>query len=234
MSHAPNHPGEACFPDHFVEFAGVTALATITGERDGKSLAALRLQKCRGFDQHAMAFALAQARGHQHDLLVRRHAPRVAQPPHPRRIDRPRREAPEIDAAIDDGNAFACLRISLGYVLGGEGRIGDDDIAAGHHRIVIELDRRAPGIDAVKGRDQRHAGAPRRGERHPGRRARAGVNEIDTLGPDEMRESRHIGGHGERVLGRGGEADRDPALRLQFADQPAAFGSDKGAGARAR
>src|SRR6478672_6483327 len=110
MADTADRAGEIHFGDQLLKLAHIeAALAAIAGKDDGKSFAAPSLQKRRGFDQHAMAFALAEARRQEHDLLVRRRFPGLAQTPHAGRVDRARRKAAEIDAAIDDRDALARL-----------------------------------------------------------------------------------------------------------------------------
>jgi hypothetical protein len=57
-------------------------------------------------------------------------------------------------------------------------------------------------------------------ERDPGRRARAGVNEIDPLLGDQTRQARHVERHRQRILGRGGKRREHAADRLQLAGEP--------------
>ena len=107
--------------------------------------------------------------------------------------------------------------------VGGELRIGDDDVAARHHRIVAELQRRAAAVGAVIGGDERPSGLAAGAERDPGRRARAGVDEVDPFLGDQPREARHVERHRQRVLGRRGKRREHAADRLQLAGQPSAL-----------
>src|SRR3954452_10381496 len=103
-----------------------------------------------------MALAFAHARREEYDLLMWGDVPGVTEAPNARRLDRARGEAAKIDAAIDDGDTLCGLRVKFGNVIGRKSGIGDDHLAARHHRIVVQLDRGAAGIDAMECGHERH------------------------------------------------------------------------------
>ena len=111
-------------------------------------------------------------------------------------------ERADIDAAMHDRDARAHERVAGGYEVGGVVGVGDDDVASRHHAVVEALERVGLAVGAVVGGHERNAGLARGDERAPGRRAAAGVYQIDGAGPYHARDGAGVGQDLERVLGR--------------------------------
>jgi hypothetical protein len=139
------------------------ALANATGEAVGLLKLSDRTK------QHELSLPPAQPARQQHQPLVLLHVPTSAQRGHAIRVDLGRIEVAKIDAARDGGQPLG--RIGLAHMVRRPLRVGNDDVALRHHRIVPALERALGPIDAVIGRDERDAAAPRGQERAPRWRA---------------------------------------------------------------
>ena len=128
-------------------------------------------------------------------------------------VDRGGRRQGEIRAAVDDADALARRRIERAHETRRVMRIGDDDVAARHDRVVEDLDRRASGIAAVVGRHEGQVRAParRRARPRPGARERAW-----TRATPSSRQSRRGGARSSSIasgfLVAGRERHPDAAL----------------------
>jgi hypothetical protein len=127
-------------------------------------------------------------------------------------------------AAMNDAKARARPRVKLSD----QGRrifgIGDHHIAARHYRIIAQFKRRAAGIGAMEGRNERDFRDAARHQGDPGGRTRAGVHDVDALGDDEPREAARIEPHRDWVFRAGGKRHQQAADRLQLAGEAPAFG----------
>ncbi len=149
----------------------------------------------------------------------------------PRHMHGAGREKLEVGAARNDLDRAGRPGIMLGDQVAGIARVGDHQVAACHHGIVVEFHGALAAVAAVERRGERHVGQARGSERHPGRRPRARMDDAGALEADEPGELAHVQGHGQRVLGVGRKRDPDAAPGLEFADQPPARGRDQGPGA---
>ena len=225
--------GDALQPrlgDQRVELLHVAAAPLRIARHDiAHALQPALLQPARRLDQHFLALPAGQPRGHQHDALVRRDVPGLAQPRDPRGLDRAGGEFRKVRAAMDDAQPRPRPGVEARDQAGGIFGIGDHRVAARHHRIIAQFERRSSGIGAMEGRHERHARDAARHQRDPGGRARAGVNDIDALVDDQPREAPRIEQHRYGIFGGGGKRRQQAADRLQFAGQPSAFGRHQSA-----
>ena len=112
-------------------------------------------------------------------------------------------------------------RKELSDDVGCERRIGDNGVAARHDRIIAHGERPAVRVSASKAGDEWRPGEARRGEGHPGRGARARVDDIDALGFDELREAADIQGHADRVCACAGNGvNRPPRACNSLTSEP--------------
>ncbi len=76
-------------------------------------------------------------------------------------------------------------------------------------------------------RDQRDFQLAARPERHPGGGARAGMDEIDSLGRENACEPAHVEGLGDGILARGGKGNMQASDRLHFAREHLRLAGDE-------
>ena len=194
----------------------------VADENDAQIADALLDQPLGRLDQNRMAFARGKPRRQQHDAIMRRDAPRRAQPLDAAPVDGGGREGAQIRAARDDHNPLRAFRMQFSNALGGEFRNGDHRVARRHDGVVALLDRRRAAIGAVIGRDQLCAGLSRRVIGDPGGRARARMHDVDAFVADDSRKPHRIQRHREGIFRRRRKRRPDAAFRLQLADHAAA------------
>ena len=135
----------------------------------------------------------------------------------------------EINAPGNHRDPVTGHRIIAADMIGDEITDGDDFIARRHDRIILIFNRGRPaGIGAVEGGDIRQAQLAGGRPGTPGRRARAGMDQMRPGAFRQFLQSVHIAPESPQILTgqrQGHVLGADP---LQFITQPAAFGRDNG------
>ena len=116
--------------------AGAAPLGIAGQDDDGPAELAAIAQQRRRLDQHALAFPGRQPRCLQDDRLAGCHAPGLPQGLDPDRRHRFRPIAREVDAAVDDADAFVRRTVTLANETGRVFRIGDHHVSARHDAVV--------------------------------------------------------------------------------------------------
>jgi hypothetical protein len=148
--------------------------------------------------------------------------------PHRSRVaDSSRIELAGVDAAVDDVNALARGAVALVNEVGGELRVGDDNVAARHHAVVEPFERALLGIGAMVGGHERQPPASGSNQCAPRRRATPGVQQRNAALPDQDLERARVGKNAQRVLGRGGKSDDLAAALRHHRRQPSTLGRDQ-------
>ena len=132
---------------------------------------------------------------------------------------------------MDDADFGGWHAVDLMQVAADKLGYGDHPFALGHHRIVFPLERIASRIGSVK-RGHEWCPRPFGGETGaPGRRAGAGVNNIDAFVPDQLLKAPDVGIHDKRIFRMHRNLDVFGLDAFQFMDARPAIRGDKGAAA---
>ena len=131
------------------------------------------------------------------------------------RSDQAGGEAFEVDTARDGNDFFGIDGVLADHMVAGEFAVGDDHVAASHHRIIPALERRFGVVDPVIGRHERDflgTCGPKGAERW---RARTGVNDADAFALNQVRQPGGVTQHHQRILRLYRHLCQVPALGLQ-------------------
>ena len=168
---------------------------------EGRQIAARPAQQLSRLDGQRLTLPTRETRGqYEIHMAIVAHLPCVTQIGEARGADSGRIEMTGVDAARHGEDAGGIRLVDAGDARGGVNRIGNDSIAARHHRIVKNFQPRVFMHFGMIGGDEGTRGASRGGQRRPGGRTRPGVDEIDFFARDEARQMLDIERHDDGVF----------------------------------
>ena len=133
----------------------------------------------------------------------------------------------EVRAARNRNHALRRGMIISKDVFLGVFGIGDDDIAARHHRIVDVLEAAAAAIDAMKCGHERYTCHARRHECAPCGRSRTRVNDLHAARLDDGRHTLRVAQDRKWIFGVDRELDQLAAGRLKVRLEATAGAGDQ-------
>ncbi len=172
------HPHEAEPIDRGLEFAA-EAGPLLGADQEAAQIAAAEPGDRR--DEIEAALPARQAPRQHDDRRVLGYPPPCRQGGDPFAADPVRIERGEIDAARNDSQPVGADPVDFGGVLTDKIRDRDDPLAAGHHRVVPTLQRQIDVVGVMKRRHEAPLGGARRRPGAPGRRAAAGMHDVDPV-----------------------------------------------------
>ena len=175
---------EAILLDPTLELFAVLMTALFVADKNHDIIIALEMGE--GIEQYFVPFPRGQAAGQHDDGFAVRQAPLTGKLDHACLGHRAGRIDGDIDATANHTQIFLIHGIGVHDVVGGELGIGDDQFALGHDGVVASLERARSAIGAVESGDEMTAGFLRRVPGAPGRRARAGMDDIDRFSLDQL------------------------------------------------